>query len=173
MISPYIQIAKENLSSTESNVWQTMFEDTKTALKSMENKYVKNVFGKFQGFCPWSQFITIDALNTEDWPNGIAQNSVYVQFAIDFATKKVEIHSTGHIWISDRDKEIYPQYKYLAMHSMLRIAKERKVKGIRKSSFKNAEDLAKKMMLTFTNIMNEVNDYTEGYPYKKGVKTIR
>lgn len=175
MVNPYSQIAKDNLSN-ENNIekWTNEFNTLKeNLLNQKSNNIYKEVYGKFQSFCPYQQYITLDCLNKEDWPSNIAQNSIYLCFLVDFIERKVEIHSSGHVWISDKDKEIYPQYKYLAMHSMTGIAKHNGVKLMRKSKFKSIDDLTGKILNAFNNIMNEVIDYTGGYPYKKGIKELK
>lgn len=157
------------------NAWQQEFNEVLALIKdASHNITYKAVYGDFnKGVCPYINFITLDALNKEDWPNHIGANSVFVTFEVDQIDKKVSIHSNGHVWISDKDKEIYPNDKYLAMHSMTDIAKRNGGKVMRKSYYKDAKDLANKIIIAFENIMKEVNDYTGGYPYKEGIKALR
>ena len=156
------------------NDWKNEFAEVINLLQSANNNITyKAVYGSFQTFCAWSQYITLDALNKEDWPNGIKDNSVFVTFKIDLASKKVEIHSSGHVWISKQDKELYAKDSYLAMHSMTEIAKRNGSKVMRKSTYKDAKDLAKRIIKAFEDIMEQVIDYTEGYPYKEGRKALK
>ena len=156
------------------NTWKNEFAEVINLLQSASNNITyKTAYGSFQTFCPWTQYITLDALNKEDWPNGIKENSVFITFKIDLASKKVEINRTGHVWISKQDKELYPKDSYLAMHSMTEIAKRNGSKVMRKSIYKDTKDLAKRIINAFENIMEQVIDYTSGYPYKEGIKALK
>ena len=156
------------------NIWKDEFAEVMNLLKSAYNNIsYKAVYGTFQTFYACTQYITLDALKPQDHPNGIKENSVFVTFKIDLTNKKVEIHSTGHIWISEQDKELYPKDKYLAMHSMLNVTKRNGGKVMRKSTYKDSKDLAKRIINAFENIMEQVIDYTGGYPYKEGIKALK
>lgn len=162
------------------NAWKDEFAEVMNLLQSANNNIYgiqihnyKAVYGSFQTFYACTQYITLDALNAQDHPNGIKENSVFVTFKIDLASKKVEIHRTGHIWISEQDKELYPKDKYLAMHSMLNVTKRNGGKVMRKSTYKDAKDLVKRIINAFENIMEQVIDYTGGYPYKEGIKALK
>ena len=76
------------------------------------------------GFCPYLRYLKFDALDKEDYPNGIADNSVFIMFEIDLFNKKVEVAQTGCIWLSPKDKTL-PQYKYLCMKSMTDVLVDR------------------------------------------------
>lgn len=153
--------------------WKEEFDKMVETIRNANVENCKNVYAKFGGFCPYIQRITMDALNKSDYPSGIRENSIYVTFVIDLLEKKVEIHSSGHVWISDEDKELYIRDAYLAMHQMTQICKRNGGKVMRKSKYKTSEDAAKKMIKAFTDIMVEVIDYTGGYPYKKGIKALK
>lgn len=74
------------------------FEATKEALSGMVNG---RVLGNFSiGLCPQLQFIRIDALEPKDYPNGIAENSVYLDFSINYDEHKVELNGQGHTYLS-------------------------------------------------------------------------
>lgn len=124
---------------------------------------------KAGGFCPYLKFIRLDALDKEDYPNHIADNSIYLEFSVDLFTHKVEMHRDGHVWLSEKDLQREP-YKYLAMRSMTDIAKEKGVKTFRKQGFKNTDDLIKKITAYYKQVMQAVTEYTGGYPYKKGIE---
>lgn len=119
------------------------------------------------------QFIKLDALDPSDYPNGIAENSIFVKFEIDFAAQKFEAVGCGHIRISDADREAYSRYKYLACHTMRNVVKCNGVSWPRKQKYKDAQDLAKRILKAYTTIMREVSDYTGGYPYSKGIKRLK
>lgn len=179
MTSPKVNISeweKSLMSKNDNNLnaWKNEFAEVMNLLQTASNNITyKAVYGSFQTFCAWTQYVTLDALNKKDWPNGIKENSVFVTFKIDLASKKVEISRTGHVWISKQDKELYPKDGYMAMHSMTEIAKRNGGKVMRKSAYKDAKDLAKRIINAFENIMEQVSDYTEGYPYKEGIKALK
>ena len=148
-------------------VFENEFEATKNALSGMVSG---RVLGNFSvGLCAPLQFIRIDALEQKDHPNGIAENSVYLQFAINYDEHKVELHGQGHVYLSKRDLTL-PQYKYLAMKSMTQIAVDKGGKKFRKSTFKDCKDLAKKLAKYYNDVMKYVTEYTGGYPYKQGIE---
>lgn len=147
-------------------------------LAKVENKtipYAKHVYGKYSnGFCPCLQFLRVDALEPTDWSNGIKENSVYMTFRVDMDTKKIEVRTCGGVYISDADKKAYVRDSYLAMHSVLEIAKRNGVKCVRKQSFKTEEECAEKIAKVYNAVMEQVVDYCDGeYPYKKGVKMLK
>ena len=146
-------------------------------LAKIDNKsmpYAKHVYGKYSnGFCPCLQFLRVDALEPTDWSNGIKENSVYVTFRVDMDTKKIEVRTCGGVYISDADKAAYTRDSYLAMHSVLEIAKRNGVK-VRKQSFKTEEECVEKIVKIYNAVMEQVVDYCDGiYPYKKGVKMLK
>lgn len=171
------QLRKDIISRKTENVkaWGETFNYLVDLLRAQISRQdYKAVYGDFnEGICPYISFITIDALKKEDWPNNINRNSIYITFKIDQIAKKVSIFDNGHVWISDKDKEVYPKDKYLAMHSMTNITKRNGGKVMRKSSYKDVNDLAKKIITAFENVMKEVKDYTGGYPYKQGIKALK
>ena len=143
------------------------FEATKEALSGMVNG---RVLGNFSiGLCPQLQFIRIDALEPKDYPHGIAENSVYLDFSINYDEHKVELNGQGHTYLSKRDLTL-PQYKYLAMKSMTQIAVDKGGKKFRKSTFKDGKDLTKKLAKYYNDVMKYVTEYTGGYPYKQGIE---
>lgn len=137
--------------------------------KITEVSAAKKVYGNWNtGFCPEMQWIRLDALNPENWPNNISDNSIFIEFKFDLAAKKLEVSRTGHIWLSPSDKAT-DRYKYLAMKSMTNVAEDMGKKKFRKSKFKNADDAVKKMNDYYNMVMECVEKYTGGYPYKQGI----
>ena len=138
-------------------------------------KALKQIIRKdYYSFSPETQFIRLDALAEKDYPNGIERNSIYVSFRIDMEEKSVQIHSTGSVWISEADRQLYEGDRCLAMHPMLTITKRNGGKVMRKQRYKDPLDLAKKIIKAYNDIMKEVLDYTNYvYPYKKGVKSLK
>lgn len=153
---------------TEENM-ETKFRQVAEEVKRMAagSQYVKriNVDEKPSGLCPYLQFVRYDALNKEDVPHNIDENSVYITFEINHNTNKVEVFSNGHVWLSEEDKKS-ERYKYYAMKSIQQVLVDNGGKKFRKSSFKNVSDLCKKMQTYFDTVMKEVECYSGGYPYK-------
>lgn len=131
------------------------------------NKYVKQLIieQKSSYICPYLQYVRIDALEKKDYPHGIDMNSVYLCFYVDYRDNKVELHSCGHVYLSDSDKQS-EKYKYYVMKSIVNVHVDKGGKKFRKSKFKNETDLCKKMIDYFNVVMKDVNEYTGGYPYK-------
>ena len=153
-------------------MWKSEFDNIMNNLKTDNIPYVKGIYGSFYGYAPNIEFITLDALKPSEWENGIKENSIYITFRLDLNTKTINVLNSGHVWISDKDKEKYPNYKYYAMHSMMHIAKMNKCKGIRKKHYKNAKDASDYIKTAFVNVMELIDYYTNGYPYSKGVNDI-
>ena len=163
-------MAKENAMRDPKNVeeWsrqREMLRDYLIPISTAENVSV----GKIGGFCPYIIFVRLDALKREDWPNNIAENSIYIDFEIDLYNKKVSVFRSGSVWLSPYDKTT-PKYKYLCMKSMRNVLVDNGGKKFRKQNYKDMKDLAKKMQQYYTQVMEAVNDYTDGYPYKQGTK---
>lgn len=146
------------------------YEETFNAI--LENlsgiKYVNHINAEYkEGFCPHLQFITIDALDPNDWPHGIAQNSISLGFDVNLKENKIELYSYGHVYLSPADLAT-ERYKYLAMKSMVNVAVDMGGKKFRKCKFKTPADAAKKMTDYWVSVMECVEKYTGGYPYKNG-----
>ena len=163
-------MAKENAMRDPKNVeeWsrqREMLRDYLIPISTAENVSV----GKIGGFCPYIIFVRLDALKREDWPNNIAENSIYIDFEIDLYNKKVSVFRSGSVWLSPYDKTT-PKYKYLCMKSMQNVLVDNGGKKFRKQNYKDMKDLTKKMQQYYAQVMEAVNDYTDGYPYKQGTK---
>ena len=158
------------MNNTENDI-KTIKEVFNNILKVVtEKSSAVQVRGNFSEFCPHLQFITLDALKKEDWPNNIDLNSIYLCFEIDFNNKNVQVHSNGHVYLSPKDKQENSRWKYYAMRGMMNIAAEDYgVKKFRKQGFKSAEDLFNKIEKYFKAVMDAVTKYTGGYPYKQGI----
>lgn len=153
----------------ETSVYNEVFAKVANEIKRITdgNKYVKQVMldEKPSFLCPYMQFVRLDALNREDYPHGIDRNSVYIYFCVNHKENKVEIHSVGHVYLNEADKQS-EKYKYYVMKSILQVYVDEGGKKFRKSKFKSEKDLCKKMLDYFDNVMVEVEKYTGGYPYK-------
>lgn len=153
----------------ETSVYNEVFAKVAKEIKKIasDNKFVKQVMvdEKPSSFCPYLQFVRLDALNKEDYPHGIDRNSVYICFCVNHKENKVEVHTNGHVGISEKDKQT-ERYKYLCMKSIQQVYVDEGGKKFRKSKFKSEKDLCKKMLDYFDNVMVEVEKYTGGYPYK-------
>lgn len=119
--------------------------------------------GHFESFCPYLQYLHFDALRKEDWPNGIAENSVYLRFSLDLRTNTVQCNGCGHIWLSKSDQK----KSYLAMCSMKKAIISDGGKWMRKSRYKDAKDLVNKIERFRVQVIEHIEKVTGGYPYKQ------
>lgn len=110
-------------------------------------------------------FVRFDALKKEDYPHNIDRNSIYITFTIDNNKSTIELHSYGHIYLSDEEMKS----SYLCMKSMIDCYKSYGGKKFRKQSFKTMQQAFEKMNDYFKAVMESVEKYTGGYPYKKGL----
>ena len=124
--------------------------------------------GESNPFCKELYFITVDALESKDWENDIARNSVYMQFNYDDSDKSLELHTCGHVYPSESDLKT-PTYQYLCMKPMTKVHADFGGKKFRKTKAKTEDDLIKKISAYFNAVMVDVVKYTGGYPYKKGI----
>lgn len=115
--------------------------------------------------CPYMQFVRLDAMKKKDVPYNIEDNSIFVEFKIDHTCNKVEVFRTGHVYISDDDKQT-DKYRYLCMKSMTAVLTDNGGKKFRRQKFSSVDDLVKKMNNYYNAVMAEVEKYTGGYPYK-------
>lgn len=157
---------------------------TRDELVAMNSKQLEEICGLIQKECPLAKqvrysctnfypnvcFVVVDALNPQDYPNNIAENSIFITFRIDLAAKVAEYKRSGHIYLSEKDKRENPKLRYLAMNSMVEIATRAGVKKMRKSQYKDNTTAAHKMATYFNEVMEKVVNYTDGYPYKQGVE---
>ncbi|MDE5888728.1 MAG: hypothetical protein K2H20_01780 [Bacilli bacterium] len=146
------------------------YKDNFNALASlMQNNmpiHANHIIGNYNaGLCPELQFIGWEALDRKDLPNNIEQNGIFIYFEIDFERMSVEVHSTGHIWLS-RDEQ---KATNLAMTGLKRLCLARGCKWFRKQKYKDINDLFKRISTFYNDVMNVVNEYTGGYPYKQGI----
>lgn len=156
-----------NYTTEQIAAFQNEFNETIENLKGLVND---RVIGRFNvGIYAPMQFIKIDALDPKDFPNGITDNSIFLKFCIDYAERKVEIRNVGHVWLSPKDLKT-DKYRYLCMKGVTDVATDMGNKKFRKSKFKDAKDLAKKMATYYNKVMECVTIYTGGYPYSKGIE---
>lgn len=132
-----------------------------------ENRYIYEL--KATASFGESLYVRLDSLKEEDWPHGISKNSIYVTFLINVANRKVEVAGCGHIYLSPSDRRT-ERYKYLAMKSMIDVLADYGGRKFRKQPFKTEAELARKMVGFYDNVMEAVEKYTGGYPYKQGIE---
>lgn len=146
-------------------------EQTKEIVSIIEKStpLAKNVRGSVSDFCPNIVYITIDALEVNEYPHNIAENSIYLRFCIDFNKNKFECKGSGHVYLSPKDLKT-EKHKYMCMRSMINIAEEKGIKKMRKSNHKDNKTTATKIASYFNEIMNALVEYTGGYPYKQGIE---
>lgn len=121
------------------------------------------------GYCPYLCFIRIDALLEKDYPHNISDNSIYIDYEIDFNENKFEVFKVGHVYLSPKDLKT-DKYKYLCMKSITNILVDKGGKKMRKTKHKDNKTTAKKMADYFNEVMKTVIEYTGGYPYKEGIE---
>lgn len=157
----------ENVTMT-TNQFEVEFNNLVALAK--EQTTANHISAKFNGaWCPYIQYITFDALDPQDYPNGIDANSIYLTFEVNYKTQKVELHSFGHTYISPKDKK-HPKFKYYAMRGICEIAKtDYGVNKFRKQAFKNTTDLYNRMEKYYKAVMEALKIYTGSYPYKEGI----
>ena len=161
-------INKYEMGKDNNNVimWRDFYNEVGEKINNNKPRYCERLLGGFRaGIAPYSQSLTLDALKERDVPCGIQLNSVYIQFAIDLIDQTVEVYSWGHVTLSDEESK----KTYMAATGLKDIAKARGVKWMRKSKYKTADDLVKKITTFYENVMEAVIDYTGGYPYKQGI----
>lgn len=157
---------------------------TRDELVAMNSKQLEEICGLIQKECPLAKqvrysctnfypnvcFVVVDALNPQDYPNGIGDNSIFLMFRVDFEAKTVEYKRSGHIYLSEKDKRENPKLRYLCMNSMVEIGVRRGLKKMRKSKIKDNATTAHKMATYFNEVMEKVVEYTGSYPYKQGIE---
>ena len=143
----------------ECEIYKTQFEDIVSAL----NDAGYTTTDEFETFCPELQYIRMDMLKKEDWPNHIADNSIYIMYEIDMRAKTVEVSKCGSIWLSKEDSK----KSYLAMCSMKKAHQAVGGKWFRRTKYKSAADLAKKMVAFYNSVKQTMGEVTNGYPYKQ------
>ena len=72
---------------SKCEMYKTQFEDIVSAL----NDAGYTTTDEFETFCPELQYIRMDMLKKEDWPNHIAENSIFLKYEIDMRAKTVEV----------------------------------------------------------------------------------
>ena len=144
---------------SECEMYKTQFEDIVSAL----NDAGYTATDKFDTFCPELQYIDMDMLKKEDWPNHIADNSIYILYEIDMRAKTVEVLKCGSIWLSNEDSK----KSYLCMCSMKKAHQAIGGKWFKRTKYKSAADLAKKMVAFYNSVKKTMEEVTTGYPYKQ------
>lgn len=144
---------------SECELYNAQFDDIISALN--DAGYIAT--DKFDTFCPHIQYIRMDMLKKEDWPNHIACNSIYIMYKIDMRVKTVELSRCGNIYLSDKDSK----KSCFAMCSMKQAHKAIGSKWFRRTKYKSAADLAKKMIAFYYSVKQTMETVTDGYPYKQ------
>ena len=144
---------------SKCEIYKAQFEDIVSAL----NDAGYTTKDKFGTFCPELQYIRMDMLKKEDWPNHIDRNSIFITYEIDMCAKTVEVSTFGHIYLSNEDSK----KSHLAMCSMKHAHQAVGGKWFRRTKYKSAADLAKKMITFYNSVKHTMEEVTEGYPYKQ------
>ena len=144
---------------SKCEIYKTQFEDIVSAL----NDAGYTTIDEFETFCPELQYIRMDMLKEEDWPNHIGRNSIFITYDIDMCAKTVEVSTFGHIYLSNEDSK----KSHLAMCSMKQAHQAIGGKWFRRTKYKSAADLAKKMITFYNSVKQTMEEVTDGYPYKQ------
>ena len=144
---------------SECEMYNAQFDDIVSAL----NDAGYTTTDEFETFCPELQYIRMDMLKKEDWPNHIDRNSIFITYEIDMCAKTVEVSTFGHIYLSNEDSK----KSHLAMCSMKQDHQAVGGKWFRRTKYKSAADLAKKMVAFYNSIKQTMEEVTNGYPYKQ------
>ena len=144
---------------SECELYKAQFEDIVSALN--DAGYIATY--RFDTFCPELQYVRMDMLKKEDWPNHIAQNRRFIMYEIDMLVKSVEVSTFGHVYLSDEDSE----KTHLCMCSMKQAHQAIGGKWFRRTKYKSAADLAKKMVAFYNSVKQTMEEVTDGYPYKQ------
>ena len=153
--------SKEELNKHENEceIYKAQFDEIISALN--DAGYIAT--DKFDTFCPHIQYVRMDMLKKEDWPNRIAENSIFIMYYIDMRAKTVEVSKCGSIWLSKEDSK----KSYLVMCSMKQAHQAIGGKWFRRTKYKSATDLAKKMVAFYDSVKQTMEEVTDGYPYKQ------
>lgn len=156
--------------STDYKEYQDVKENCKKIWEEITNEIKKNLpegtylrAADFGGFYPLNQYFKLDALKEQDWPNKIAENSIFIGFKVDLKEKKFEVFRSGHIWLTKEDQK----NSFLCMCSMQKAVQAGGGKWLRKSTYKDSKDLAKKVLKFWRESMAIISNVTGGYPYKQ------
>ena len=144
---------------SKCEIYKAQFEDIVSAL----NDAGYTTKDKFGTFCPELQYIRMDMLKEEDWPNHIGRNSIFITYDIDMCAKTVKVSTFGHIYLSNEDSK----KSHLAMCSMKHAHQAVGGKWFRRTKYKSAADLAKKMITFYNSVKQTMEEVTDGYPYKQ------
>lgn len=85
---------------------------------------------------------------------------MFIKFCIDYNTQKIELLSSGHVYLNKEDKES-DTYKYYAMRSIISLVD----KKFRKTKFKDQNDIVDKISTYANKVYGALEIYANGYPY--------
>lgn len=105
----------------------------------------------------------MDMLEEEDWPYHIDINSIFIEYKINMEEKTVEIFRCGYIDLSKEDSK----KSHLVACSMKQAHQAIGGKWFRRTKYKSATDLAKKMVTFYNSVKQTMDEVTTGYPYKQ------
>lgn len=144
-------------------------EQYNAIINALEAKGLK-VFGNYLPYLRTArQYFYVDALDQKDWPFGIAENTVYVRFVIDFELGKIKATGGGAIYLTDEDR----QKTCLCCGGVRNVLKAAGKAWFTTRPFKSPKDLADKVAnYWFGTVLPTLGEYTEGYPYKQLTKNI-
>ena len=117
------------------------------------------------GLAPYLVFVRLDALDEKDWPHGISDNSLFVEFIVDLRVNSVEFHRGGCIPYNKDDPQAGIYYGMGTNEFMKRMG----LKIFRKGRFKSIEELVGKMNSFYETFVMALEEYKGEYPYREGI----
>lgn len=129
---------------------------------SATSKHIKAVTGRFSPSYPRQQYFSVFA--TEE----VSDNGLYIKFKVDLTDKTVEVDQCGAIHVCEEDK----RRSGVMMVNLKTLVKARGGKWMRKSKYKDYNDLCNRVVRFHEDVMAIVEEYTGGYPYAKGLTSV-
>ena len=107
------------------------------------------------GLAPYLVFVRLDALDEKDWPHGISDNSLFLEFIVDLSVNSVEFHRGGCIPYNKDDPQAGMYYGMGTNQFMKRMG----LKIFRKGRFKSIEELVGEMNSFYETFVIALEEY--------------
>lgn len=130
---------------------------------NIKPEYIKVQYGNTSIFKD-NLFIEVNYNKECDYPHNQLLNAIMFKF--DNIDNKMDLLWFPHCNLSPYDKA--NEYKHYAMRSVKDLGKECKV-NFRKFDMKDEKNIVEKLAKYLNNIMEVIQVYTGGYPYKDGI----
>lgn len=133
---------------------------------NIKPEYIKVLYGTTSIFRN-NLFIEVNYNKECDYPHNQLLNATVFKF--DNVEDKMDLSWSPHFNLSPYDKA--NDYKYFAMRNVKDLGKECKV-NFRKFDLKDEKNIVEKLAKYLNSIMEVIQIYTGGYPYKDGILEI-